>query len=59
MVPFFSYLSKFRFFDTLYEKLCHSWNIIQKENNLWQWIDKYVIWDYEAYHVTDFSNITS
>ena len=24
MVPFFSYLSKVCFFDTLYEKLCHS-----------------------------------
>ena len=40
-VPFFSYLSKFCCFDTLYEKACHSRSIYQKETNSWQWIDKY------------------
>ena len=42
MVPFFSYLSKILLLDTDYEKVCYSWNIYRKENNLWHWINKYV-----------------
>ena len=39
--PIFELFQNFCFFGTLYEKLCHGWNIYQKENNLWHWIDKY------------------
>ena len=39
---------KFCFFDTLYKKLCHNWNINQKENNLWHWIDKYADLSYRS-----------
>ena len=35
-------LKNFAFLTRIMEKVCYIWNIYQKENSLWHWIDKYV-----------------